>query len=150
MARNKKNPPMFDVFNEIGIINQLSTTLFNRRLPDKLHVSHFAVLNHLVRLGDGRTPRELSTVFQVTKGTMSNTLNDLSSRGLIETRPHQSDKRSKLVFLTKAGKGFQYQAIEELLPTLKAIEKNIDVQALLACLPALRQLREVLDKSRNV
>ena len=57
--------PIFEFFNEIGIISQLSSALFSRTLPDGLHVSHFSILNHMVRLGDGRTmtvDQQLSTV----------------------------------------------------------------------------------------
>ena len=42
-------PVVFAVFNEIGIINQLSTAMFQSRLPDGIHVSHFSILNHLSR-----------------------------------------------------------------------------------------------------
>ena len=65
---------LFQVLNEVGIIHQLIQTEMNRRLPDGLHASHFGVLNHLVRLGDGRTPVSIASAFQVTKATMTNTL----------------------------------------------------------------------------
>ena len=69
---------VFQFFNEVGIIQQLSATLFNKRLPEGLHVSHFSVLNHMVRLGDGKTPLALANAFQVTKATMTHTLSTLS------------------------------------------------------------------------
>ncbi len=150
MPSTEKNRQMFEFFNEIGIVYQLSTTIFNRSLPDNLHIAHFSVLNHLVRLGDGKTPLQLSDSFQVSKGTMSNTLNDLSSRGWIKSKPHETDKRSKLIFLTASGKSFQKQAIDELLGAFKEIEEKIDAQKLLLCLPQLRELRKVLDENRSL
>ena len=66
MTESDKHKLAFQFFNEIGIIQQLASTAFNRRLPEGLHVSHFAVLNHLTRLGDGKTPRALASAFQVT------------------------------------------------------------------------------------
>ena len=111
----------FQFFNEIGIIHQLAVSMFNRRLPDGLHVSHFSVLNHLIRLGDGRTPLALASAFQVTKGTMTNTLGTLLKRGLVEIRPHQTDGRSKLVFLTDAGRTFHGEAVASLMPAITAL-----------------------------
>ena len=55
---------LFELFNEIGIVQQLATTTFNRVLPDGLHVAHFSVINHLVRLGDGRTPAAIASAFR--------------------------------------------------------------------------------------
>ncbi|MGB0499456.1 MAG: MarR family transcriptional regulator, partial [Rubricella sp.] len=46
----------FALFNEIGIIAQLSRALFEARLDDGITLPHFTVLNHLVRVGDGATP----------------------------------------------------------------------------------------------
>ncbi|MDX1269989.1 MAG: hypothetical protein R3311_21665, partial [Oceanisphaera sp.] len=46
---------MFDLLNEVGIIAQLSRALLESRLGDGLTIHHFSALNHLVRLGDGRT-----------------------------------------------------------------------------------------------
>jgi hypothetical protein len=47
---------LFAFFNEVSIIGQLSGSLFERRLPHGFLVSHFGVLNHLARMGDGKTP----------------------------------------------------------------------------------------------
>ena len=46
----------FRLFNEIGIIGQLSRTLLEARLPPGFVMAQFSVLNHLVRVGDGRLP----------------------------------------------------------------------------------------------
>lgn len=39
----------FRVMNEIGIIDQLGTTLFERAMPHGLTLPQFIVLNHFVR-----------------------------------------------------------------------------------------------------
>ena len=46
---------IFGFFNEVGIVSQLSGALFGRLVPQSVHLSHFVVLNHLTRIGDGRT-----------------------------------------------------------------------------------------------
>ncbi len=149
MDQDTRRQGLFALFNEIGIIEQLAVTEFNRRLPDGLHVSHFAVINHLVRLGDGRTPARLAQAFQVTKPTMTNTLSKLSQRGLIEVRDNPEDGRSKLVFLMPAGQAFRDEAIATLYPMLDRMAERLDLEALLAILPQLRALRVYLDENRS-
>ncbi|NNG04985.1 MAG: MarR family transcriptional regulator [Inquilinus sp.] len=149
MTGKEKQKLAFRFFNEVGIIHQLGTALFNKRLPDGLHVSHFSVLNHLVRLGDGKTPLALAGAFQVTKGTMTHTLSALSQRNLVRLEPHASDGRSKLAFLTEAGRAFHRQAIESLEPMVLMIEKNMDLDRLAGVLPVLQEIREVLDANRE-
>jgi len=141
---------VFQLFNEIGIINQLSSTLFNKRLPDGLHVSHFSVLNHLVRLGDGRTPLSLAEAFQVTKGTMTHTLSTLSKRDFIRLAPHETDGRSKLVFITEKGRAFQQEAIQNLAPSIGKLRDLIDIDEVIVMLPKLAKLRAVLDDNRDI
>lgn len=149
MNSDEKRKLTFQFFNEIGIIHQLSTTAFNRKLPDGLHVSHFAILNHLMRLGDGKTPNSISDAFQVTKGTMTHTLGTLTKRNLIAIQPHPSDGRSKLVFLTDAGRSFHSDAIESLNPLIDLLSRNVELDTLIRMLPDLQAIREILDDNRN-
>ena len=44
---------IFALFNEIGIIEQLSRTLFQARLEDGLTVQQFSMLSHLDASKDG-------------------------------------------------------------------------------------------------
>ena len=102
---------VFDFFNEIGIINQLSSAMFAKSLPDGVHPSHFSILNHLVRTGEGKSPVRIASAMQVTKNTMTHSLKVLEDRGFIEVRPDPEDGRGKLVFLTSAGRSFREDAI---------------------------------------
>lgn len=102
---------IFDFFNEIGIINQLSSAMLAKSLPDGVHPSHFSILNHLVRTGEGKSPVRIASAMQVTKNTMTHSLKVLEDRGFIEVRPDPDDGRGKLVFLTSAGRSFREDAI---------------------------------------
>ena len=141
---------VFEFFNEVGIINQLATALFSKRLPDGLHVSHFSLLNNLVRLGDGKTPLALSQAFQVPKTTMTNTLMVLSNREFIDIRPNQTDKRSKLVFLTEQGRIFHQHAIQSMGSVVGQFSAQLNPEAIAELLPELRRIREFLDDHRDV
>jgi DNA-binding MarR family transcriptional regulator len=114
----------FALFNEIAIIAQLSGSLLERRLPDGFLVSHFAVLNHLTRLGDGRTPLQIARAFQVPKTTMTHTLQGLEKAGLIAFAPNPRDGRSKCVTLTDAGRGFHEASINALGPDIARIARG--------------------------
>ena len=139
----------FQLFYEIGILNQLATAEFNRMLPGDLHVSHFSIINHLVRRGDGKTPLALATAFQVSKANMTNTVARLLERGFIRLEPHRKDGRSKLVFLTDEGRSVRDRAIVAVEPMLERVAAEPSFRALIDALPALRQMREALDRARD-
>jgi DNA-binding MarR family transcriptional regulator len=139
----------FRVLNEVGIIDQLATALFEARLPSPFLVSHFSVLNHLVRVADGRTPLELARAFQVPKTTMTHTLAGLERGGLVEMRPNPEDGRSKRVWLTEPGRRFRHDAIASLAPDVTRLSQRFDQARLAALLPGLEALRRVLDEDRD-
>lgn len=149
MADEEKLKLAFQFFNEIGIIQQLSSTLFNRQLPEGMLVSHFSVLNHLVRLGDGRTPLKIANAFQVTKSTMTNTLSVLEKRELITLQKNKKDGRSKLVFLTDKGRETQGQAIMSLAPLMGSLGSKLDIEGMANALPLLQSVRQTLDENRD-
>ena len=149
MDKKTRKQLLFQLLNETGIIQQLATTEFNRLMPERLHVSHFSVINHLYRLGDGPTPLNIADAFQVTKATMTNTLTRLSARGLIQIRDNPADGRSKLVFLTSKGRTFQKRAIAALEPALELMDQNLNPEKIIQILPTLQELREFLDSNRS-
>jgi DNA-binding MarR family transcriptional regulator len=140
--------PLFRVFNEIGIINQLATAVLVQRLPSGVHPSQFALLGNLMRLGDGKTPAELASAFQVPKASMTNTLMQLEKRNLIDVRPHAEDKRKKQVFLTNSGRDLYTKTV---LAVAEPLARMTDqVMGLEEILPKLEELRRTLDENRDV
>lgn len=139
----------FELFNEVGIISQLSRAAFEARLPDGLVLPHFSVVNHLVRLGDGRTPLDIARAFQVPKTTMTHTLAGLEKRGLVEMRANPDDARSKQVWLTDAGRAFRDSAIASLAPDVDDISDALEPQELVEVIEKLTRLRKRLDAARD-
>jgi DNA-binding MarR family transcriptional regulator len=139
----------FALFNEIGILAQLSRAMFEARLPDGMLVSHFSVLNHLIRVRDGRTPLDLARAFQVPKTTMTHTLASLEAAGLVEMRANPDDKRSKCVWITADGRAFREAAIQALEPDLADLAQRFPHAAVEAMLPALTDLRRIMDDARD-
>ena len=146
---DKRVARYFQLFNEIGILSQLSRAMLEARLGQGMLLPHFSVLNHLSRVGDGITPLKLSSAFQVPKASMTHTLAGLVKAGYIEMRENEKDKRSKCIYITKAGRAFRDLAIQSLAPDFKELAKEFSVDDVETMLPALEQLRKILDRSRD-
>jgi DNA-binding MarR family transcriptional regulator len=139
----------FRLFNEIGIIGQLSRSILEARLPPGFVLAQFSVLNHLVRVGDGRTPLAIAQAFQVPKNSMTHSLSVLEREGLIEIRKNPKDGRSKLVYVTDAGRKFRAEAIDSLAPDFARIAAAFPPEFVARLLPDLEMLRKFLDADRD-
>ncbi|MFO1241221.1 MAG: MarR family transcriptional regulator [Sphingomonadaceae bacterium] len=146
-----KTIPAFELFNEIGIINQLATTMFERVLPKGMTQAQFTVLNHFVRLGhQERSPAQLAFAFQVTRPTMTSTLSRMERAGLILVRADPRDGRGKLVSLTEKGHAMRetcLAAASTLFPILDGLISRNEFDAMMT---PLTRLRKALDEMRNV
>jgi DNA-binding MarR family transcriptional regulator len=141
--------PYLALMYEVGIINQIGTAFLEARLPSGLLVSHFGVVSHLIRVGDGATPLELSRAFQVAKTTMTHTLAGLEKHGFVEMRPNPDDKRSKQVWLTQAGRQFRDNALTKMAPLIGVLNVQFSSKRAAAILPELGEFRAVLDRLRD-
>lgn len=141
--------PLFEIFKEIGIIEQLSRARLEARLPEGLIAPHFAVLNHLIHRGDGAVPIDMARAFQVPKTSMTHTLKGLAAGGYIELRANPNDGRSKTVWLTQKGRALQAETIAKLVPASMEMLAEVDIDALKAILPVLKQLRQTMDAARD-
>ena len=143
-----KAPTTFQLFTEIAIIEQLSRNQFERLLPDGLKMSQFGVLNHLARLEGQWSPVRLANAFQVTKGAMTNTLQRLEKRGLIDVMADPDDGRAKRVSITKAGRDMRNHCIDNVGPLVADLSKQISEKDMASALPILEKLRKYLDQHR--
>ncbi|MCX7561090.1 MarR family transcriptional regulator [Sulfitobacter sp. F26204] len=140
---------LFEVFKEIGIIEQLSRAQLEARLPDGLIAPHFAVLNHLVNRGDGAVPIDMARAFQVPKTSMTHTLKGLAAKGYVELRDNPKDGRSKTVWLTPKGRALIEETITRLGPQISALMAGMDLEKVAEILPTLVALRRVMDAARD-
>lgn len=140
------DPIAFEVFNEIGIIEQLARTRVERVLP--ITLAQFSVLNNFVRLGGERSPAGLADAFQVTRQTMTSTLGRLEAAGLVAIRPDPGDGRAKIVSITEAGRAMRQRCLDAQAPLLAELQVLLPEAELAALLPGLRRLRMLLDSNR--
>ena len=139
---------VFGFFNEVGIINQLSTALLAECLPDGVHPSHFSIINHLVRMGDGKPPVRIAKAMQVTKNTMTHSLKVLEDRNFIKVVPDPNDGRGKLVRLTDTGRAFREEAIARVLERFGSIIEPEHRQIMRRIIGDLAVIRRHLDENR--
>lgn len=149
--QNVTNDPLaFEFFNEIGIIDQLVSTMLTNALPNGMTKAQFTLLNHFVRLDIvEKSPADLASAFQVRRPTITSTLARMESAGLVAVRVDPIDGRAKLVSITLAGRVMRERCISALatiIPKIKPIITDTEMQALL---PTLRKLRIGLDSLRE-
>lgn len=140
---------LFEVFKEIGIIEQLSRAQLEARLPEGLISPHFSVLNHLINRGDGAVPIDMARAFQVPKTSMTHTLKGLAAKGYVELRDNPNDGRSKTVWLTDEGRALRDQTIAALIPGMAEIMENLNLDNIAEMLSTLVALRSYLDAARD-
>ena len=136
-------------FLEVGILAQLSRAMFEARLPPGFSLPQFTVLNHLVRVKDGRTPLELARAFQVPKTSMTHSLAVLDRHWLVEMRPNARDGRSKCVWITESGRAFRQSALQAITPDMAALAQRFPAALLTGVLPVLTELRQIMDAVRD-
>ena len=140
----------FQTFNEIAIIAQLSGAAFERVLPEGLSLAGFGVLNHFVRLTvEGESPARLARAFQVTKGAMTYTLQQLEELGYVTLSPDPADARAKIVRMTNRGRKARDAGAALVNPGMKGLIAEIGGDEFAKALPFLTKLREVLDAARD-
>ncbi len=146
----KTDPLAFEFFNEIGIIDQLVSTMLTNVLPPGMTRAQFTVLNHFVRLGiTEKSPAALASAFQLRRPTISSTLARMESSGLVAIRSDPEDGRAKLVSITAAGRDTRENCISALASMIPIIGSVISEAEMQALLPNLRKLRIGLDALRN-
>ena len=118
-------------------------------MPFGLTLPQFVVLNHFVRVGGHRSPVELASAIQVTKATMTSTLQRLERKGFVTSEPDATDGRSKRIAITASGRKARDQSIKAIEHHLAALETTIGKKQLEAVLPVLAALRTFLDRQRD-
>ncbi len=141
---------LYRFFTEVGILYQLNRTMIEARLPGTMTTTHFGLLGHLSRRPDGETPMQLANAFQVPKTSMTHMIAVLEKRGLIAVEPNPEDKRSKIVQVTAEGAAFHRQKLGELMPEMMRVLEQTGVEVFEMAQPMLAEIREVMDRMRDV
>lgn len=140
----------FQVMTEIAIIGHLADTALAQTLPKELSVAGFGVLNHFVRLNrDGESPSQLARAFQVTKGAMTYTLQQLEAQGYVRVEADPADARGKIVRITAKGRRAREAGANSVRPGMVALLERFGADEFARVLPFLMSLRQTLDAARD-
>jgi len=144
------DPLTFAVMNEIGIIDQLTTTTMGAALPAGLSIAQFSILNHFVRREvKFQSPASLASAFQVSRPTMTNTLMRLEKAGLVAITPDLDDRRAKRVAITPKGRSMREESLARLAGPIGEAEAILGPDLLAKVHPLLVEIREKLDALRD-
>lgn len=143
------DPQAFRLMNEIGIIEQLARSAFERVMPHELTLAQFGVLNRFVRFGKPASPLELARAFQVSKATMTSTLQRLEAKAFISVAANPSDGRAKIITITAEGQRARDDAIRAAAPMLRQLETALGPELIEGLLPRLEEVRIYLDQNRG-
>jgi DNA-binding MarR family transcriptional regulator len=146
MPPEPEDHPDVQVFDEIRYIEHLVRTAITRKLPVGLNYPQFEVLNLLSRRGDGSSPVEIARALQMTKSGLTNTLQRLSARKLVEVEDCPADRRKKRIWLTPGGRGAYAQAMAALRPKIDSLRDGFTEKEFREALPFLRALRTWFDE----
>ena len=140
----------FQALTEISIIGHLADTALAKTLPGELSIAGFGVLNHFVRLnGEGESPSKLARAFQVTKGAMTYTLQQLEALGYVRIENDPSDARGKIVRITARGRKAREAGAASVRPGMLKLIEVLGADEFSRALPFLVKLRQILDAARD-
>lgn len=135
------DPLAVALFGEIFMVDQLARARLGKALPKGMEISHFSILNHLAHVNRERSPAQLATVFNLTRGAITNTLKKLETAGHIHIRPDWDDARRKHVAISPAGIKARDIALAAIAPVIDGVVEAIGPEKARAALPVLRELR---------
>jgi DNA-binding MarR family transcriptional regulator len=147
-ASKTDDPSLFRLFNEVGIVAQLSQRIFESVMPAGMTLAQFSILNHFVRLGGEKSPAQLADAFQLTRATMTSTLGRLSEKGFVAIAPDPADGRAKRVAITDAGRRMRDSCVTALGPEIERLVGLIEGESVLLLIEHLTRIRKVLDADR--
>ena len=147
---NIEREPLLAFFREVEILAQLIQTALERVLPGGMTMAQFAVLDHFIRSESGViAPAVLARALQVTKATMTSTLQRLESKGLILIVPDPDDGRAKRVSITEAGRAMRGDCLAAILPECERFKPLLGAVYIPGLTRDLARVRTVLDKERE-
>lgn len=140
---------LFTLFNEIGIISQLSSNAFERAMPDGMTLSQFTVLNWFTRVDQVASPGRLASALMVSKGAMTNTLKKLAQKQFVEVVVDSNNGREKRVSLTAQGVEQHARCLQSASQLMHSVSSNVDLADLDEQISQLQLIRKFLDEHRN-
>lgn len=149
MPPSAQNRLDIQVFTEIELIEHLMRRTVTNHLPAGMPYSHFELLMHMARVGDGQTPAELAQALMMTKGALTNILQKMEAAKQVAVLADVSDRRKKRVRLTRQGLDAHNSILKSLKPRTDALREGFTEAEFRQALPFLKALRTFLEEVRE-
>lgn len=89
---------------------------------------------------EGLSQQEIANNTFKDKPSITRLLNNMEKLNLVVRVPHQTDKRTKLIYLTKKGKDLKEKSMEQADKTLKEALENLTEAEMDVCYEALKKV----------
>lgn len=97
---------------------------------------------------DGLTQQSLADATYRDRPGVTRLLDNLEKDGFIERRPHATDRRTNLIFLTKKGRSVRNDVVKALKDTVAAATENISDKQLDNIRTVFEQINRNIEKHR--
>ncbi len=122
--REEQKPGLeFRIINWIGMIEQLSSTKARQHLEGtNVPMPQFILLNHFShRPDEGKTVTKIAWAMQQPQPGITKTLAKMVAKGFLREEPNPEDGRSKILFLTAAGRQAHRDAGQRLVNGMSGV-----------------------------
>lgn len=121
----------------IAIARRLQRNFKNNHI--EITAEQWSVLFQLWN-NEGLTQQEIATNTFKDKPSITRLLNNMEKLNLVVRVPHQSDKRTNLIYLTQKGKSLKETSIKQADITLKEALKNVNDEDIQICYNTLQKV----------
>lgn len=151
--RTQSADALFELFNGCGDVHAALTRRAENILPSDLTMPQFTILdelrkNHLQENMELLTPIALAKSQNITKGAITNLLNQLLKKRMIQLKKHPKDGRSKLVSLSEEGAKAHRHSMVALSQLTSEILQQFSADELSIALPILSKFTLWLDGNK--
>ncbi|RQP13871.1 MAG: MarR family transcriptional regulator [Chryseobacterium sp.] len=98
---------------------------------------------------DGCTQQQLADTTSRDRPSTTRLLDNLQKEGYIERRPHETDRRTNLIFLTEKGRGIEGQVIEALNETINSITGGVSPEEIDALRNIFKKINDNIQELEN-
>lgn len=134
------------LLGELLLLDQLTRNRLVKHLPEGVEMSQFLVLLHLATSETEMGPARLASIFNVTRGAMSNTLGRLERNGQITVRGDTVDARRKFVTVSEDGQNTLDQVVVAMQPYFEEVIKARGRGEVTGAVEVLAALRDNLSR----
>jgi DNA-binding MarR family transcriptional regulator len=125
-----------------------------RRFGELMHEVHLEprqfALMRAIEVSEGQSQNAVAESLHIPPSSMVAVIDDLQSRGLVERRPHPSDRRTHSLHLTADGKRLLKEATKLAVSFEAVVSKGLTGEQRLALIAQLSRIAENLGLVRGV